>query len=67
MTARSTRDKIRWQANKIAQNVERCIEHLRFMEGLAAGQHPVVEEGLPKLVVLFADLLSLIEDFRDRL
>lgn len=64
---RSTRNKMRWQLEKIQVKILSCLEHLDYLETLAQGQSQVVNEHLPQHKELLRKVHSVFIDFRDNL
>jgi len=67
MASRSTRNKVRWQAKKILDNINRIYEHLKYIDELAQGQSEYINENLPRLVKLFDGVESIITQFYEGL
>jgi len=64
---RSTRNKMRWQLEKIIFKLKSCDEHLDYLESLAQGQSQVVNNFLPQHKELLHKVHSVFVDFRDNL
>jgi len=64
---RSTRNKMRWQLEKITLKLKSCDEHLDYLEKLAQGQSQVVNNFLPQHRELLRKVHSVFIDFRDNL
>ena len=64
---RSTRNKMRWQLEKIRVKLEGCLVHLDYLEELAQGQSQVVNDFLPQHRELLRKVHSVFIDFRDNL
>jgi len=64
---RSTRNKMRWQLEKIVVKLKSCDEHLDYLESLAQGQSQVVNDFLPQHRELLRKVHSVFVDFRDNL
>jgi len=67
LTARSTRNKIRWQAHKMIEKVDGMMEHLRYMDELAEGRSEVIEKHTPIIVTFLEELKKYLERFRNEL
>lgn len=67
MAQRSTRNRIRWQAKKAAEKISQAIVHLQYLDELAFGQSPFINQNLPNLVVLLSEVEKLMIDFREGL
>lgn len=67
MAQRSTRNKIRWQARKMIDHTERCLQHCKAMDELSQGAHPTVAKYLPNLVLFFTETVVTLNRFRDEL
>lgn len=67
MAQRSTRNKIRHQASKALADIDRCLNHLQFLEELAGGQSDHINETLPAVVVMIAEVQKLLSEWRDTL
>jgi len=67
MTARSTRNKMKWQTEKVMSHLDKCQGHFKLLSDLSEGQSRYVEKHLPLLVALFEDLRQTIKTFREGL
>lgn len=67
MANRSTRNKLRWQAQKTAESLDRALEHLKYLDELAAGQSSYVNESLPLLVTGVTKVQEAVNIFREHL
>lgn len=65
--SRTTRNKLRWQAEKIDEYLNKCQEHLQFLDELASGQSDYINNNLPVLVALFEEMRKTIASFRQGL
>lgn len=64
MTTRSTRNKIRHQADAAAKSVERAVEHLARIEITASGRSDRIDDTLPKLVVILEGVHNMLVQWR---
>jgi hypothetical protein len=64
---RSTRNKIQWQMRKIHEHVTHSLINLDYLEELAGGRSPVVNEYVPSLKILFGETEAIIRKLRDML
>jgi len=67
MAERSTRNKIRWQAQKAIEKAEKVIEHLRYLDELAQGQSEYINHSLPPVVYLADGFVNILKRFREGL
>lgn len=67
MTARSTRNKMRHQVEKVINGIERAQGHFKMLSDLSGGEDIYVESHLVILVKLFDELKELIKRFREGL
>ena len=67
MTGRSTRNKIRHQALQAIAKIERCQQHLKYIDELANGQSDVITRSLPGLVEMSELLSDTLKAFRENL
>ena len=67
MPARSMRNKLRWQTEKVDQHLVKCQTHLQFLDELAEGQSPYIAENMPIMVTLIEQMRSLVASFRQGL
>jgi hypothetical protein len=67
MASRSTRNKLRHQAERAAASCEKIQEHLRYLDDLANGQSQYINENLPSLVLITDNLQQLLLQFREGL
>jgi len=64
---RSTRSKVRWQIEKAADQLTRCMEHLARADAMAAGRSTPIENYLPQLVVMLEEVRKVLLGFRAEL
>lgn len=67
MAKRSTRNKMRFQAKKAIEDIDRAMEHLAKLDILQADRSPHVNNTLPSIVAGAETLKVLITRFRDTL
>lgn len=67
MAARSTRNKIRFQAKKAADNLDNVLEHLAKLEMMADGRSDYINEAMPTVVQAVEGTRRVIIAFRDGL
>ncbi|GAH37803.1 unnamed protein product [marine sediment metagenome] len=67
MATRSTRNRIRFQAEKAIQNIERAMQNLAQLDGMADGNSPYIGENLPQIIVMMAGCQQVLVQFRDKL
>ena len=67
MVRRGTRSKIRFQAEKAVNDVDRAVEHLSKVDIIADGRSQHIDETLPKLVVILTGVRNMISKWRDTL
>ena len=67
MTARSTRNKMRHQVEKVMNDLERAQAHLKFLSELTEGKSPYVEKNVAELSIMFGAMSGLVKLFREGL
>lgn len=67
MAKRSTRNKIRFQAKKVIDKLEGCMEHLKRLDDLAEGESEIIDKNLPTIVMAFEILHDNFVRFRKEL
>ena len=67
MTQRSTRNKIRYQAEQAIKKTESIQQHLKNLDDLAAGRSEVVKRSMPGIVGMSEMLLTTLRSFRESL
>lgn len=67
MARRSTRNKIKWQADKIQNQLDRVLVHLKAIDEFSEGKSDVINEWVPQLVKLFVGLKDTIARFQSEL
>ena len=64
---RSTRNKIRWQIIKAAEQQDRAIEHLALAESIAEGRSEFLTKNIVQLATVLQGCKMLLLQFRDEL
>lgn len=64
---RSTRNKIRSQIAKAADQMDIAIEHLEYAQGYARGRSEIINTKIVKLAAVLQGCKMLILQFRDEL
>lgn len=67
MTTRSTRNKLRHQIERVLNDLDRCLGHLKFLSDLSEGQSDYIETHLPGLVFMVEGIKSVMKKFREGL
>jgi len=67
MTARSTRNKLRHQAEKVMNDLDRCQGHLKYLSELSEGESDYIEKHMPGMVFMIDGLKLIIKRFREGL
>lgn len=67
MTKRSTRNRIKWQADKAINHMERAMENLAKLDGMAEDRSAYIADHMPHLVIMLQGALRVIRQFRDGL
>jgi len=67
MTARSTRNKMKWQCEKIINDLNRCQGHFKLLTDLSGGESPYIEKHVANLVALFEMARQTVKTFREGL
>ena len=67
MTARSTRNKMRHQVEKVMNDLERAQGHFKMLSDLSGGESIYVDSHVPILVTMFNNLTELMKRFREGL
>jgi len=67
MTARSTRNKLRHQAEKVMNDLDRCQGHLRYLSELSDGKSKYIEKHMPNLVLYVEVMKDIMKSFREGL
>ncbi|NVM22326.1 MAG: hypothetical protein HWN68_11170 [Desulfobacterales bacterium] len=64
---RSTRNKMRFQMEKVINNIDRIFGHLQYLDELAGGASPFINEQLPLLTAAFEEMKKGCKKFRESL
>ncbi len=64
MASRSTRNKVKFQADKALRKTERIQEHLKYIDDLGKQQSPFINEAMPVLVGVAELLKNMLVKFR---
>ena len=67
MAQRTTRNKLRWQAEMAQSKVINALEHLRYLDELADGQSKYINDNLPLMVTPLTIYIQILEKFREGL
>lgn len=67
MTTRSTRNKLRHQAEKVMSDLDRCQGHLRYLSELSGGESKYIEKNMPGLVLYVNVMKDIMKSFREGL
>lgn len=67
MTARSTRNKLRHQVERIDNDLDRALSHCKLLDEMAEGQSDLINEFLPDIVKLLSFMKDIIIKFRTEL
>ena len=67
MAQRSTRNKLRWQAKKCIDQLDRIMNHLKVIDEMAQGESKYITETAPRLVVIIQAVRVTFVNFRDGL
>lgn len=64
---RSTRNKMRFQMDKVIDHLNRTFKHFQYLEELAEGRSPFIDGNLPIVVAAVSELREGIKRFRESL
>jgi len=67
MTARSTRNKMKWQAEMIMRDLVKVQRHLKLIDDLAEGNSEYIEKHLPNITTLVEYMAKIVKTFREGL
>lgn len=67
MASRSTRNKIRYQAEKAINHVDIATENLAKMDAMANERSPFINDNLPPIIAMLELLKKTIEQLRERM
>lgn len=65
MTARSTRNKLRFQAEKAVKRLDESLAHIKKLDEMAQGESDYINENVPKIVLLYAQFRQTLVAFRE--
>jgi len=64
MTARTMRNKLRFQAEKAIEKLDDSMDHIQTLDEMCDSRSPYINESIPKLVVLYAQFRQTLVAFR---
>ena len=64
---RSTRNKMRFQMEKVGDHLNRTFKHFQYLEELSGGALPYINETLPMMVAAIQELIKGVRRFREGL
>jgi len=67
MTARSIRNKLKWQCVMIMKDLDRCQNHLRLLSYLSEGKSDYIEKHMSNFVTAIEMMRQVIKTFREGL
>jgi len=67
MTSRSTRTKLRFQCVKALNDLDRAMKHLQYLDFVADGESPYINNQMAQIVTLIEGVRSIIIKFREGL
>lgn len=67
MTARSTRNKLRWQVERAVGCIDRSVEHLARLDAIAEEQSDYINKQMPALIVMMDGVKDVLNRFREGL
>ncbi|GAJ18764.1 unnamed protein product [marine sediment metagenome] len=67
MTARTTRNKLRHQAEKVMNDLDRATAHLKYLDDLSGGESDYIQDSMPILVYHIGLMKDIIKRFREGL
>lgn len=67
MTARTTRNKLRFQAEKAIKRLDESLAHIQKLDEMAQGQSDYINENAPKLAILHEQYRKILVAFREGL
>ena len=65
MAKRSTRNKLRWQADKAAEYMDKALEHLQAIDRMADSRSTFISTNLPQLASMIENIRLILLRFRD--
>lgn len=66
MTSRSTRNRIRLQLERAANNLDRAMEHIAKADAFQGAQSNFLEKTIPNLVVILEGAKNMLLEVRER-
>jgi len=63
MTARTTRNKIRWQGTSAYADLRKAQNHLVQLAALADNRSGYINKHLPEIIAALEALIGVVEDF----
>lgn len=67
MTARTTRNKLRFQAEKAIDDLDHSLGHIQILDQICDERSPYINDNLPKLVLLYEQFKRTLVVFREGL
>ena len=67
MSSRSTRNKLRWQATKMIECLDKYVQHGHILSTHAGEGSPVINQHIPVLITFALELQKATERFREAL
>ena len=67
MTARSTRNKIRFQAHSAAEDLKKAQDHLGELTALCADTSGYIDENLPVIMLGLSAVIDTLDKFNEGL
>jgi len=67
MTARTTRNKLRFQAEKAVEELDKSLAHIQLLDEIGESRSPYINESIYKLVVLYEQFRQTLVAFREGL
>ncbi len=67
MAQKSTRARIKYQADKIQSQLDRCLIHLKAIDELSQSSSEVINEWMPPLTETFVNVKKIVATFQSQL
>lgn len=67
MTARTTRNKLRFQAEQAIEDLDRSLRHIHTLDQIGGQASPYINERVPQLVLLYEQFKQTLVAFREGL
>ncbi|MBA7636505.1 hypothetical protein ES703_44125 [subsurface metagenome] len=67
MAARTTRNKLRFQAEKAIEELDRSLRHIQTLDLISEKRSPYINGNIPKLVLLYEQFKQTLIAFREGL